>query len=80
MMETSVVKIPPRIFRCCGSGRTDTDEDDNRNDDGDNAIKMDTQLTVLVPVKVATVLKVTTFAVWAVWLVSVLAACCLSYL
>ena len=44
MMETSVVKIPPRIFRCCGSGRTDTDEDDNRNDDGDNVIKVDTQL------------------------------------
>lgn len=40
MMETSVVKIPPRIFRSCESGRTtahdDDDHDDEDDDDGSN--------------------------------------------
>ena len=39
-METSVVKIPPRIFRSCESGRTtahdDDDDDDEDYDDDDD--------------------------------------------
>ena len=38
-METSVVKIPPRIFRSCESGRTtahDDDDDDDEDDDEDD--------------------------------------------
>ena len=42
-METSVVKIPPRIFRSCESGRTtahdDDDEDDDDDDDDDDGSK-----------------------------------------
>ena len=43
-METSVVKIPPRIFRSCESGRTaahDDDDDDDDDDDYDDDIDDD---------------------------------------
>ena len=35
-METSVVKIPPRIFRSCESGRTTAHDDDDDEDDDED--------------------------------------------